>query len=199
MEIKSLESAVEAILFASGEPVSAERIAQALEIDKSTATRVIGHYVQRFNAAESGLRVVQVDKFYQMVTREEYAPYIRRALEIRRNVPLTKPSMEVLAIIAYHQPVTKGYLEQVRGVDCSGIVNNLVEKGLVEERGRMELPGRPILYGTTLSFLRCFGLNSLENLPPVEQSEAGAADETERQEDAGMPDEPGAGTESPDA
>lgn len=190
MDIKFIEEAVEAILFASGEPVSAERVAEALELDKSTVAKVINNYVQRYNSQNGGLRIVQIDKYYQMVTREEFAPYIRRALEIRRNVPLTKPSMEVLAVIAYHQPVTKGYLEQVRGVDCSGIVNNLVEKGLVEERGRMELPGRPILYGTTLQFLRCFGLSSLDELPPVEQAvdddgEAAAAQELPEQQSRG--------------
>ncbi|MDR3552061.1 MAG: SMC-Scp complex subunit ScpB [Clostridia bacterium] len=159
------------MLFASGEPVSAERIAEALELDRATAVKVINNFMLRRNADGGGLSVIHVERSYQMVTRKEFAQYIRHVLEVRRNVPLTQPAMEVLAIVAYNQPVTKGYIEQVRGVDCSGVVNSLVEKGLLEECGRMEVPGKPIIYGTTSAFLRCFGLSSLRDLPPTEQAQ----------------------------
>lgn len=187
MELKAAEAAAEAILFASGEPVSAERIAEALEIDKASAAKIVENFMARVNAGNGGLRIVRVDKSYQMVTRGEYAAAIRRALEIRRNAPLTQPSLEVLSLVAYNQPVTKGYVEQVRGVDCSGVINSLVEKGLLEERGRMDVPGKPILYGTTANFLRCFGLSSLSDLPPVPRD---LTEETRPEREPSEPKEP---------
>ena len=104
-----------------------------------------------------------------MVTREEYAAVIREALEVKNNTPLSQAALEVLAIIAYNQPVTKSFVEQIRGVDSSSVVNSLVAKGLVQEMGRLEIPGRPISYGTTEHFLRCFGMQSIETLPKIPQ------------------------------
>ncbi len=101
----------------------------------------------------------------------DYAGYVRKAIDIRRNTPLSQAAMEVLAIVAYNQPVTRAFIEQVRGVDCGAVVQGLVQKSLIEEKGRLELPGRPLLYGTTADFLRSFGLNSLEGLPPLPQKE----------------------------
>ena len=170
MDIKTLEAAIEAILFASGEPVALDKIAQILEIDKPTAAKIIGSLSERKNTESSGLKIIRTESSYQMVTKPEFAPYVRKALEIRRNTPLSPAAMEALAIVAYNQPVTKGYIEQVRGVDCSSILNNLVAKNLVEERGRLEVPGRPILYGTTLEFLKCFGLGSIRDLPEVDKA-----------------------------
>ena len=102
-----------------------------------------------------------------MCTNPDFADYIKKALEIKKNIPLSQAAMEVLAIIAYNQPVTKSFVEQVRGVESSQIVNNLVEKGLVEEAGRLDVPGRPISYKTSINFLRCFGLSGLDKLPPL--------------------------------
>ena len=113
--------------------------------------------------------MVKMEDRYQLCTKTEYASYVRRALDIRRNTPLSQAAMEVLAIIAYNQPVTKAFVEQVRGVDCSGVLSSLMQKDLLEERGRLELPGRPLLYGTTETFLRCFQLSSIEDLPPPPQ------------------------------
>lgn len=107
----------------------------------------------------------------QLATRAEFAPVIREALELRRNIPLTQAALEVLAVIAYNQPVTRAFIEQVRGVESSGVVNSLIDKALVEEAGRLELPGRPIAYRTTANFLRCFGLSSLDELPTVPSGE----------------------------
>lgn len=169
MDIKTAEAAIEAILFASGEPVTLDRIAQVLEIDRPTASKIIGNLSERKNSGNSGTKIIRTETSYQMVARPEFGPYVRKALEIRRNTPLSPAAMEALAIVAYNQPVTKGYIEQVRGVDCSSILNNLVSKNLVEERGRLEVPGRPILYGTTLEFLKCFGLGSIRDLPDVDE------------------------------
>ena len=168
MEIKTAQAAIEAILFASGEPVPADRIAEALEIDKQTVRRLLSLLEEKYG--EGGIRLIRVGEAWQMGTREEYASYIRSVLDIRRNTPLSQAAMEALAVVAYHQPVTRSYIEEVRGVDCSGIVSTLVNHGLIEECGRLDVPGKPILYATTADFLRCFGLSSLEELPVLEKS-----------------------------
>lgn len=160
-----------AILFASGDPVELDRLAQALELDMPTADRLVASVADYLEEDGSPLRLIRLEDHCQLCTREEYAPVVRRAMEIRRNVPLSQAAMECLAIIAYNQPVTRGFVEQVRGVDSSGVVSSLVEKGLIEEAGRMDLPGRPISYRTTALFLRCFGLASLEELPSVAYEE----------------------------
>lgn len=162
---------MEAVLFASAEPVATDKLAEILEIDKSTIEKIIHNLASRRNEKESGLKIVREENCWQLVTKAEFAPYVRKALEIRRNAPLTQAAMEVLSIVAYNQPVTKGYLEQVRGVDCSGTVNSLVQKDLIEERGRLDVPGKPIVYGTTLNFLKCFGLQSIHELPKIEEPE----------------------------
>jgi segregation and condensation protein B len=169
MEIKSAQAAIEAILFASGDPVPVERLVDALEIDKQTVRRLIAMIEERINIAQGGLCLIRTEDAYQLTTRAEYASYIRRALDIKRNMPLSQAAMEALAVVAYNQPVTRGYIDEVRGVDCAGVMSSLVAKRLIEERGRLEVPGRPILYGTTPDFLRCFGLASLSELPPVEE------------------------------
>ena len=116
-------------------------------------------------------RLSMLDDAYQFCTAKECASAVRAALEIRRNTPLSQAALEVLAVIAYNQPVTKAFVEQVRSVDCAAVIQGLMLKGLVEERGRLELPGRPLLYGTTAGFLRSFGLQSLDDLPPLPEDE----------------------------
>ena len=106
-----------------------------------------------------------------MVSKKEFAPQIRTVMDLRRNTPLSQAALEVLAVVAYNQPVTKAFVEQVRGVDCSGVIGSLTTKGLVEEKGRLELPGRPLLYGTTENFLRCFNISSLDELPPLPEND----------------------------
>ena len=175
MEFKELKASVEAILFAGGEPVNIDRIAQVLEIDEETAEKLCQSLGDEYDERGSAIRVVRIANSFQLATRKEYGETVRRAFEIKRNTPLSQAAFEVLAVIAYNQPVTKAFIEQVRGVNCDGVVNSLVSKGLVEERGRLELPGRPLLYGTTSEFLRCFGLTSIDRLPPVEEKK----DETE--------------------
>ena len=163
--------AVEAILFASGDPVSPDKIADALEISVRKAEALLETVSKQYAEDARGIHVVKLDGEYQMCSNKDFAPQVRRVLELRRNAPLSSAAMEVLAVVAYNQPVTKSFLEQVRGVDCSGVVGSLMTKGLIEERGRLELPGRPLLYGTTQNFLRCMGISSLEELPPLPNSE----------------------------
>ena len=178
MEIKQYQAAVEAIVFASGEPVPLSRLALALELDEDTTARIADDWVQDINTRGGGLTALKLGDRYQLCSSKECAAYVRKAMDIRRNTPLSQAAMEVLAIIAYNQPVSRPFVEQVRGVDCSAVMQGLQQKGLIEERGRMDLPGRPLLYGTTPNFLRCFGISSLEQLPPLPQKQVSAMDET---------------------
>ena len=142
-----------------------QKIAEALDVDKSMIRRAADELTEEYDVR--GIKLLLLDDCLQFATASEYEPFIRTVMEQRRNQPLSQAAMEVLAVAAYHQPVTKGYIEQVRGVECGSVVNTLVEKGLLEEAGRLDMPGRPILYVTTKNFLRCFGLQSLEELPAV--------------------------------
>lgn len=160
-------SALEAVLFASGDPISIDRLSQTFEIKPEEVEKYIEELEKKYDNSGSGFYVVKLENTYQLVSREEFAPYIKKAFDIKRRTPLSPAALEVLAVIAYNQPVTRSFIEQVRGVDCSGVVSTLVEKGLIEERGRLELPGRPLLYGTTKTFLRSFSLNDLGDLPPL--------------------------------
>ena len=165
METQTQKGAIEAIIFASGEPIPLEKIAAAMELGKTETKALVAAVMEEFNQMHSGIQIIQINDSYQMCTKAEFES--RLALELKNNTPLSAAALEVLAIVAYHQPVTKAFLEQVRGVDSSSVLNGLFAKGLVEERGRLELPGRPLLYGTTQNFLRCMGLSSLEELPEV--------------------------------
>lgn len=171
MTVNEMISAFEAVLFASGEPVERERFCEIFEIDAETVGQIMDLLSDRLATSGSAVKLVKLENQYQLCTKKEYAEYIRTALDLRRKAPLSQAALEVLAVIAYNQPVTRAYVEQVRGVDCSGVVSTLVEKDLLEEKGRLELPGRPLLYGTTANFLRCFGLSSLDDLPVVPTDE----------------------------
>lgn len=171
MEVKEYKAAIEAILFASGEPVEIERLAEVLDLDEETAERFAEDLMNEINLRDSGIKMVRLNDQYQLCTRKEHADVVRHALDMRRNTPLSQAAMEVLAIVAYNQPVTKAFIEQVRGVDCSAVLQGLQQKNLIEEKGRLELPGRPLLYGTTPVFLRSFGISKLSELPPLPQQE----------------------------
>ena len=162
-----MTGAIESILFASGEPMEASKLAQILETDNKTLDTGIDSMIEFYEQNQRGFTILKLDDTYQMSTRNFYGEITKRALDHRRNTPLSNAALEILAIVAYNQPVTKGYIEQIRGVDCFYGINSLIEKGLLEERGRLELPGRPLLYGTTKNFLRSFSLSSLEELPPL--------------------------------
>ena len=167
MEIKDRLGAIEAILFASGEPIEIYRLSEASGVDAGTLPSMIRLLNERYDDCGSGICIKKLDSSYQMCTREEYAEQVRSALETKRTAPLSNAAMEALTIIAYNQPVSKGFVENVRGIDSSSVINNLVEKGLVEEAGRLDVPGKPIVYRTTSVFLRSFGLSSTADLPPL--------------------------------
>jgi segregation and condensation protein B len=162
-----IRAACEAILFASGEPVEVSRIAQALELEPDVITGALWELSVSLDERKSGICLLRLGSKYQLCSRVEYAQQVRNVLDIKKNDPLSPAAFEVLAVVAYNQPVTKAYIEQIRGVDCSGVVATLCQKGLLEEKGRLDLPGRPLLYGTTPDFLRCFCLSSLADLPEL--------------------------------
>lgn len=160
-------ASLEAMLFAAGDPVEPAKLAEVLDIDVESVIKMLGHLEAMYDENGGGLRLIRVDGKYQLCTREEYADNVRGLLEIKKNTPLSQAAFEVLAIVAYNKTVTRSFIEQVRGVDCSGPISNLIQKGLIEEKGRLDLPGRPLVYGTTDRFLRCFSLNSLDDLPEL--------------------------------
>ena len=167
MAVENISAAIEAILFSSGASVEKTKIAQALEISSDEVDEHITALIDDYTNANRGITIIRLGNSYQMVSCKEYAPQVRTVMDLRRNTPLSQAALEVLAVVAYNQPVTKAFVEQVRGVDCSGVLGSLTSKGLVEEKGRLELPGRPLLYGTTENFLRCFNISTLDDLPPL--------------------------------
>lgn len=177
MEITNINSAIEAILFANGSSVEPARIAIALEISESEAREHLDALMDEYKNSDRGITIIKLKDSYQMVSVKEYAPAIRKVMDLRRNTPLSQAALEVLAVIAYNQPVTKSFVEQIRGVDCSGVIGSLTAKDLIEEKGRLELPGRPLIYGTTENFLRCFNVSSIEELPPLPDDNGDEEDE----------------------
>ena len=168
--LKNIEGAIEAILYAAGYPVKYTKLSEVLGIDPKDTKKIVEHMSLRFNSKDSvrGINLLVFDETCQFCTKEQYAPYIREALGIRRGGNLSASSMEVLAVIAYNQPVTRSFVDQVRGVDSSYAFNSLIDKALIEACGRLDAPGRPMLYVTTEKFLRVFGINSLSELPATE-------------------------------
>ena len=169
---------LEAMLFAAGDPVEPEKLADVLELDIENVIKMLGYLEAKYDESGSGLRLIRVDGKYQICTREAYADGVRALLEIKKNTPLSPAAFEVLAIVAYNKAVTRSFVEQVRGVDSSSSVSGLMEKGLIEEAGRLDLPGHPVSFRTTDTFLRVFGLSSLADPPPL-HSDAPADDPTE--------------------
>ncbi|RKI68194.1 SMC-Scp complex subunit ScpB [bacterium 1xD42-67] len=175
MEIKELESALEGVLFAAGEPVPVERLCLGLEVDRPTLDAVAQRLMDRYSYDRRGIRLLRLDTSYQLCSAPEFAGYIRKTLEGRKPARLSQPALEVLAVVAYYQPVTRAYVDQVRGVDSSYTMGLLLERGLIEEAGRLAVPGRPIQFKTTRDFLRVFGLSGLEELPELpSQSQEGS-------------------------
>lgn len=167
MQINELVAVAEAVLFASGEPIDAQKLSEVLEIEEEGVDDVMTLLEDKLAQSDSALTVLRLDNCYQLSVRLSYSEYIKKAMEQKRNTALSPAAMEVLTIVAYNQPVTKSFVENVRGVDSSSTVNSLVEKGLLAEAGRLDLPGRPIAYKTTHNFLRCFSLSSLSDLPEI--------------------------------
>ncbi|MTR31716.1 SMC-Scp complex subunit ScpB [Pseudoflavonifractor sp. BIOML-A14] len=172
MDLKEMESAIEGILFAAGDSVGVERICMTLEVDRETVDSACQKLADDYRYQRRGIRLVRMDNSYQLCSAPEYADYIRKAFESRKPARLSQPALEVLSIIAYYQPATRAYVDQIRGVDSSYTVGLLLERDLIEECGRLAVPGRPILYRTTQTFLRSFGLASLEELPELPNASA---------------------------
>lgn len=169
-QIKNIQAAIEAILYAAGYPVTYEKLSEVLGLSKRDIKSIVEHMANAYNKddSERGIMLLRFDDSCQFCTKEVFAPYIREALEIRRGGNLSASSMEVLTVVAYNQPVTRNYIDTIRGVDSNYAVNSLIDKELIAAVGRLDAPGRPILYGTTEKFLRVFGLNSISELPNTE-------------------------------
>ena len=167
MELREIEAMIEGILFASGEPIHVDRIAVAMEMDRQTVEQVLQRLADYYAYERRGMRLIKMEDTYQLCSAPEYADVIRKAFEIRKPAKLSQPAMEVLSIIAYYQPTTRAYVDQIRGVDSAYTVSLLLERKLIEACGRLQVPGRPHLYRTTKNFLRAFHLSSLEDLPEI--------------------------------
>lgn len=173
MEHSELQRILEAILFAAGEPVEISRLATSLEVDERDVETALDELADELSFNRRGIRILRLDRGYQMVSSGEMADYITKTLETRKPPKLSSSQLEALTIVAYYQPATKAMVEQIRGVDSSYSISALMNKKLIEEAGRLNVPGRPILYKTTPDFLRTFGLSSLEELPEIEKVNLG--------------------------
>lgn len=167
MNNENILPTLEAVLFAVGEPIEITKLSQALGTEIVVLSEALDILREKYEDDSSGLCLLRLDDKYQLCTKQQYADSIRSVIEIKKNTPLSQAAFEVLAIVAYNQPVTKAFIEQIRGVDCSAVISNLCQKSLIEEKGRLDLPGRPLIYGTTPEFLRCFCISSLDELPEL--------------------------------
>ena len=179
MQIANIEGAIEAILYAAGYPVKYSKLSEVLGLGEKDVKTMVEHMATQYNSEKSirGINLLVFEDTCQFCTKEQYAPYIREALGIKRGGNLSASSLEVLAVVAYNQPVTRAYVDTVRGVDSSYAMNSLIDKGLIEATGRLDAPGRPMIYSTTEKFLRVFGINSISELPETESLDELAKEE----------------------
>ncbi len=162
---------MEAVLFSVGEAVELSRLAEALAITREEAELAAASLKKRLEDSGSGIRLIEIESSVQLCSAPEFFEYIKNAVQLKKQLGLSAAALETLSVIAYNQPVTKGKIEFIRGVDCSHSVQRLTERGFVDEAGRADTPGRPILYATTAEFLRCFGLKNLSELPPLPEKQ----------------------------
>lgn len=167
MDKDELKSAIEAVLFAWSDPLSAKDLSNVLDIGLKEVKNILKEMMDEFNYNKRGIQILQMNDHYQLATRPEHYEYLQKLFEPKQNRGLTHAALETLAIIAYKQPITKTEIEEIRGVKCDKAIGTLLEKELVEEQGRLEKTGRPILYGTTINFLKVFSLKSLNELPSI--------------------------------
>lgn len=165
--IENANGAIEAVLFACGDPMDSSKLCDIIEADENELDLVIKNMNQEYENRNSGIHIIKIGEKWQMATVKKYSQYIKTAMDLQKSAPLSNAAMEVLTIIAYNQPVSKSFVSSVRGVESGSLVNNLVDRELLEEAGRLDVPGKPIAYKTTDNFLRCFGLLSLDDLEPV--------------------------------
>lgn len=183
----NMKSAVEAIIFASGEPVERLRLIEVLGCSPERLDALIHEIQDEYDERGSAVELLCLGSQVQFATRPAYAEVVRSVLDLKKNQPLSPAAFEVLAIVAYNQPVTRSFIEQVRGVDCGGVLNTLCQRQLVEECGRLELPGRPLIYCTTAEFLKCFCMSTLAELPDIPDTRAAAAALENIQKDENVP------------
>ena len=195
MDQKELPRAIMAILFAAGEPVSVQRLSESLETDPDEIRREAKYLMDTLAYNRSGIRIVLLEDAYQMCSASEQAQYVSRTLETRKPPKLSQSQLETLTVIAYYQPATKAYVEQIRGVDSAYSVSALLTKKLIREDGRLNVPGRPILYRTTPDFLRVFGLQSLDELPEIDKTQLLTRQQLQIEAEQGA--QPDAPTEEP--
>jgi len=169
MNIKTVESIVEGVLFAAGDAVTIEKLSDIVDVDTKTLCSIVNNLSDRYDTEKRGIMIIRLEDSFQMCTRPDYYEYISRLAESKKSQTLSNAAIEVLSIIAYKQPVTRAAIEQIRGVSSDTIVSRLVERGLAKEVGRLDAPGRPMLFSTTEEFLRCFDLASLSELPDYEE------------------------------
>ncbi len=177
------ESAIEAVLFSVGEAVELQRLSEALETDVPRLKEAVASLKSRLEEEKRGVRLIEIGDCIQLCSAPEYFEYIQKTVQIKKQVGLSAAALETLSVIAYNQPVTKGTIEFIRGVDCTYSVTKLAERGFIDEVGRAETPGRPILYGTTMEFLRCFGLKNLDELPPLPEKQLPPAGDAPEKKD----------------
>ncbi len=170
MDIREVKSIIEALLFTWGDPLSLEDISDVIELDKNSLKTIISEMIDDFNFNRRGIQIIQTNDKYQLSTRPEHFEWIKKLCTPRINKTLSNAALETLSIIAYKQPITKAEIEIIRGVKCDKALSTLIEKNLIKEMGRLDRAGKPIIYGTTDDFLRCFGLSSLEVLPELDES-----------------------------
>lgn len=169
MELEKTEAAIEAVLFTMGESVDAAKLAAAIEHDVDTTKKIVHNMMDKYEAADRGIRIIELEDAFQMCTKQEYYDNLIKVASQPRKYVLTDVQLEVLSIVAYKQPITKMEIEKIRGVSSDHVVSKLVEYGLVKELGRLDAPGRPMLFGTTEEFLRVFGVQSIEELPIISE------------------------------
>lgn len=167
MNREEVKSIVEAVLFAWSDPLSIKELSKVVEVEVKELEGILKEMMDDFSYNKRGIQIIKMNEYYQLATKSEYYEYVQRLLEPKQNKGLTQAALETLAIIAYRQPITKAEIESIRGVKCDKAISTLLEKEVIEEKGRLEKTGRPILYGTNISFLKTFGLKSLEDLPEI--------------------------------
>jgi len=179
MEIRDYEAIIEGLLFAAGDVLTLDKISEIIDIDKKTARIILNNMIINYQNSRRGIMIRELNNGYQMCTRFEHYEYIKKLFEPRQKQGLSQAAFETLAIIAYNQPITKAKVEQVRGVNSDSAFTRLTERNLIKEAGRMDAPGKPILYETTEEFLRCFGFRSVNDLPRLEMNEVQTIGENE--------------------
>lgn len=182
MQLSKIEAVIEAILFTMGEAVELDKIADVIKQDKNTTKKIIKNLIDKYDSPDRGITIIEIDNAYQMCTKTEYYDYIRKVNNKAKNYVLTDVLLETLSIIAYKQPITKAEIEKIRGVSSVHCINKLIDYNLVCEKGRMDAPGRPIIFGTTQDFLRNFGFQSLKELPLIEEEKLSTIESEAQQE-----------------